>query len=46
MTVDDENRICRFDEKPAVPSEVPSKPGITLASMGNYIYNTEFYLNS
>ncbi|MGV2871446.1 glucose-1-phosphate adenylyltransferase [Colwellia sp. E150_009] len=42
MTVDDENRICRFDEKPVVPSEVPGKPGITLASMGNYIFNTEF----
>lgn len=42
MTVDEDNRVCRFDEKPANPSEVPGKPGITLASMGNYIFNTEF----
>lgn len=42
MTVDEESRVCRFDEKPANPSEVPGKPGITLASMGNYVFNTEF----
>jgi glucose-1-phosphate adenylyltransferase len=42
MTVDETNQIRRFDEKPAYPSEVPGKPGITLASMGNYVFNTEF----
>jgi glucose-1-phosphate adenylyltransferase len=42
MTVDEENRVCRFDEKPANPSEIPGKPGVTLASMGNYVFNTEF----
>jgi glucose-1-phosphate adenylyltransferase len=42
MTVDEDSRVCRFDEKPAKPSEVPGKPGITLASMGNYVFNTEF----
>ena len=42
MTVDEEHRVCRFDEKPAHPSEVPGKPGTTLASMGNYVFNTEF----
>lgn len=42
MTVDEENRVCRFDEKPAMPSSVPGKPGACLASMGNYIFNTEF----
>lgn len=42
MTVDENNQIRRFDEKPANPSEVPGKPGITLASMGNYVFNTEF----
>lgn len=42
MTVDEESRVCRFDEKPANPSEVPGKPGVTLASMGNYVFNTEF----
>lgn len=42
MTVDENNRVCRFDEKPEKPSEVPGKPGITLASMGNYVFNTKF----
>ena len=42
MTVNEENRVCRFDEKPAMPSSVPGKPGTCLASMGNYVFNTEF----
>ncbi|MGL1956732.1 MAG: glucose-1-phosphate adenylyltransferase [Colwellia sp.] len=42
MTVDEHNKVKRFDEKPLKPSEVPGKPGITLASMGNYVFNTEF----
>jgi glucose-1-phosphate adenylyltransferase len=42
MTVDEESRVCRFDEKPANPSEVPGKPGVTLASMGNYVFDTKF----
>jgi glucose-1-phosphate adenylyltransferase len=42
MTVDDSMRIVRFDEKPEHPAEIPGQPGKTLASMGNYIFNTEF----
>ncbi|TRX53851.1 glucose-1-phosphate adenylyltransferase [Thalassomonas sp. M1454] len=42
MTVDENNKVCRFDEKPEQPSQVPGKPGVTLASMGNYVFNTEF----
>ncbi|XPF95966.1 glucose-1-phosphate adenylyltransferase [Colwellia sp. RE-S-Sl-9] len=42
MTVDENSRVCRFDEKPEHPSEVPGKPGMTLASMGNYVFNTQF----
>ncbi|MDC9521943.1 glucose-1-phosphate adenylyltransferase [Pseudoalteromonas sp. Angola-31] len=42
MTVDEKNRVCRFDEKPSIPSYVPGKPGTCLASMGNYVFNTEF----
>lgn len=42
MTVDQENRVRRFDEKPAEPTSVPGKPGTCLASMGNYVFNTEF----
>ena len=42
MTVDETGRVIAFDEKPAKPNSIPGKPGICLASMGNYIFNTEF----
>jgi glucose-1-phosphate adenylyltransferase len=42
MTVDETGRVIAFDEKPDVPNPIPGKPGICLASMGNYIFNTEF----
>ena len=42
MTVDETGRIIGFDEKPVVPNEIPGKPGYCLASMGNYVFNTEF----
>ena len=42
MKVDENRRVIGFEEKPAQPSEIPGTPGLTLASMGNYIFNTEF----
>ena len=42
ITVDETGRIVGFDEKPEKPNSVPGKPGICLASMGNYVFNTEF----
>jgi len=42
MTVDEDGRVIAFDEKPEKPNSIPGKPGICLASMGNYIFNTEF----
>lgn len=42
MTVDENNFIKRFDEKPLHPTELIDKPGYTLASMGNYVFNTDF----
>jgi len=42
MTVDETGRIIGFDEKPQHPNPVPGKPGVCLASMGNYLFNTEF----
>ncbi len=42
MTVDETGRIIGFDEKPQKPNEIPGKPGYCLASMGNYVFNTEF----
>ncbi len=44
MNVDSSNRINKFEEKPACPTELKDKPGYTLASMGNYIFNTEFLI--
>jgi glucose-1-phosphate adenylyltransferase len=42
MTVDAEKKILRFDEKPQNPSPIPGREDLTLASMGNYVFNTQF----
>ncbi|NND91914.1 MAG: glucose-1-phosphate adenylyltransferase [Granulosicoccus sp.] len=42
VKVDSEGRVLEFQEKPAEPAEIPGKPGRVLASMGNYVFNTEF----
>ena len=38
MAVDENNWIQRFQEKPAHPECVPGKPGMSLASMGIYVF--------
>lgn len=42
MSVDDEMRITKFTEKPAHPEAMPGKPDIALASMGIYVFTTEY----
>ena len=42
VTVDDSGRIIDFNEKPADPAPIPGQPGMCLASMGNYLFNTGF----
>jgi glucose-1-phosphate adenylyltransferase len=42
VTIDKTGRIIGFDEKPEHPNPIPGKPDLCLASMGNYIFNTEF----
>ena len=42
MTVDNTGRVIEFTEKPAEPDPIPGKPDLCLASMGNYVFNTEF----
>ena len=42
MKVDESGRVVAFEEKPEHPSPVPGREDVTLASMGNYIFNTEF----
>jgi len=42
LTVDENGRVIEFNEKPEHPASVPGKEGTCLASMGNYVFNTEF----
>lgn len=42
MSVDENMRITQFTEKPANPDAMPGKPDVALASMGIYIFSTEF----
>ncbi|HBS41393.1 MAG TPA: glucose-1-phosphate adenylyltransferase [Oceanospirillales bacterium] len=42
ITVNEDGRILRFTEKPEHPDPLPGRPGYCLASMGNYVFKTEF----
>lgn len=42
MSVDTDLNITKFTEKPADPEAMPGKPDMALASMGIYIFSTEF----
>ena len=42
MAVDARDRITSFLEKPADPPGMPGNPGMTLASMGIYVFETQF----
>lgn len=44
MSVENDFRINNFTEKPSHPTPLPQKPHYTLASMGNYVFNTEFLI--
>ncbi|MGB1091192.1 MAG: glucose-1-phosphate adenylyltransferase [Oceanobacter sp.] len=46
MSIDEENRITRFVEKPSEPEHMPGKPGSAMASMGIYIFSSEFLYNT
>ncbi len=37
IEVDRRNRVIGFEEKPEKPKEIPGRPGLCFASMGNYI---------
>jgi glucose-1-phosphate adenylyltransferase len=39
LTVDESNRVVRFQEKPTDPEPVPGRPDVALASMGIYVFN-------
>lgn len=42
MKVDDQWNVTGFREKPTHPESIPGKDGVALASMGIYVFNTEF----
>ena len=42
MAVDEHDRIISFLEKPSDPPPMPGKPEVALASMGIYVFETEF----
>jgi len=42
MTVDKSGRVIKFAEKPEHPDPIPGKPDLCLASMGNYVFTTDF----
>ncbi|MDP5029458.1 glucose-1-phosphate adenylyltransferase [Paraglaciecola sp.] len=44
MCVNKGNRILKFQEKPEHPCTLDERAGYTLASMGNYVFNTEFLI--
>ncbi len=39
LTIDETNRVLRFNEKPANPEPMPGRPDVALASMGIYVFN-------
>ncbi len=45
MAIDKVGRVVAFDEKPLKPREMPGRPGIALASMGIYVFDTELLLS-
>ena len=42
ISIDSEDRVVAFDEKPVDPSPIPGSSDTALASMGNYVFNTDF----
>ena len=42
MSIDRSQRIIDFNEKPEHPQSLPENPELCLASMGNYVFKTEF----
>ncbi|NNF17551.1 MAG: glucose-1-phosphate adenylyltransferase, partial [Gammaproteobacteria bacterium] len=42
MSVNEDGYVVGFEEKPENPTPIPGKPDLCLASMGNYVFNTDF----
>ncbi len=46
LGVDGADRIRHFEEKPAHPAEIPGRPGLSLVSMGNYLFDPQVLLEA
>ena len=46
IEVDEVGRMVDFREKPDDPPEMPDRPGWTLVSMGNYLFDTEVLMRA
>lgn len=46
VDVDENHRLVGFLEKPENPPEMPNRPGWTLASMGNYLFDTDLLIDA
>ena len=46
LTIDDQHRVTAFDEKPANPQPDPGNPDVAMASMGIYVFNREFLMET
>nr|WP_248679602.1 glucose-1-phosphate adenylyltransferase [Sinimarinibacterium sp. CAU 1509] len=46
MQVDAAGRVEQFQEKPSEPAPIPGKPDSALASMGIYVFDTDFLLDA
>lgn len=42
LTVNEQNEVIRFAEKPKEPETLPGRENVALASMGIYVFNTQF----
>ncbi len=42
ISVDREDQVTSFVEKPAMPTPIPGRPDRALVSMGIYVFNTDF----
>jgi glucose-1-phosphate adenylyltransferase len=41
VTIDDQDRVVGFQEKPERPTPVPGSPGVALGSMGIYVFRAD-----
>jgi glucose-1-phosphate adenylyltransferase len=46
MTIDEDNQVIEFNEKPVNPQPVPGNPDAAMASMGIYVFNREFLIET